>query len=62
MHLELEGWIHKESLTRTIDIMSPPQDELYDYGIDWEGPIPSESAEIDMVEVSEKANPHEFSC
>ena len=39
-------------------IMFPPQDEVGDYGIDWEGPTPSdESFEIDMVEV-----PDIYSC
>lgn len=39
--------------------MSPPQDELDDYGIDWEGPTPSDSTsyEIDMVEVPETPTP-----
>ena len=38
--------------------MFPPQDEVGDYGIDWEGPAPSdESFEIDMVEVPETSIP-----
>lgn len=37
--------------------MFPPQDEVGDYGIDWEGPTPSESFEIDMVEVPETSIP-----
>jgi hypothetical protein len=28
-----------------------------DYGIDWEGPTPSDSSEIDMVEVPETSIP-----
>ena len=39
-------------------IMFPPQDEVGNYGIDWEGPTPSdESFEIDVVEVLETSVP-----